>query len=384
LNLLVDLAALIEAMDQLVGQDPMEYGDTESIVALERQLSRFECFVTKSVVAFETAGAWALDGAKTPAAWLSTVGHLPKTEARRQLRRGRALTGLPICAEAWSNGDIGGAHLDLLDKARTDVTKEAMQRDEALLVEQAKGLKFEAFCGAVGYWAQLADPNGAEESEMERQARRDVFLTSSLDGMWFGQMTFDSISGTIVSEEHQRLERQLFEADWAKAAEELGRDPKIDELARTSAQRRADAMVEMAIRSKSAPADGRRPEPLFSVLVGYETMYGRISELANGHVVPPGALLPWIDGADFERIVFAPGKRVEVSETARFFTGATRRAIELRDRECTAECCDVRAERCQIDHIIPYGKGGLTNQENGRVLCGFHNRSRNQRPPPGD
>jgi hypothetical protein len=384
LNLLVDMTAFIEAMDELVGRDATECGDTESIVALERELARFECFVTKSVVAFETAGEWALDGARTPAAWLSTVGHLPKTEARRQLRRGRALDGLPICAEAWSKGDIGGAHVDLLDKVRTDVTREVMRRDEALLVDQAKGMKFEAFSGAVGYWAQLADPNGAEESEMERQARRDVFLTSSLDGMWFGQMAFDSISGAIVSEEHQRLERKLFEEDWAKAAEELGRDPRIDELARTSAQRRADAMVEMAVRSKSAPADGRRPEPLFSILVGYETMHGRICELANGHVVPPGALLPWIDGADFERIVFAPGKRVECSETARVFTGATRRAIEVRDRECTAECCDVRAGQCQIDHIIPYGEGGLTNQENGRVLCGFHNRSRNQRPPPAD
>ena len=380
----MELTALIEAIDDVVGQDPMEYGDTESIIALERQLSRLECFVTKSVVAFEAAGEWALDDAKTPAAWLSTVAHLPKAEARRQLRRGRALAGLPICAQAWSEGDIGGAHLDLLDKVRTDVTKEAMQRDEALLVDQAKGMKYEAFGAAVGYWAQLADPDGAEESEMERQARRDVSLTSSLDGMWFGKMTFDAISGTIVSEEHQRLERQLFEEDWAKAAEELGRDPRIGELARTSAQRRADAMVEMAVRSKSAPADGRRPQPLFSVLVGYETLHGRISELANGLVVPPGALLPWIDEADFERIVFAPHKRVEVSETSRFFTGATRRAIEIRDRECTAASCDVRADRCQIDHIIPYSKGGLTNQENGRVLCAFHNRSRNQRPPPGD
>ena len=380
----MELTALIEAIDDVVGQDPMEYGDTESIIALERQLSRLECFVTKSVVAFEAAGEWALDDAKTPAAWLSTVAHLPKAEARRQLRRGRALAGLPICAQAWSEGDIGGAHLDLLDKVRTDVTKEAMQRDEALLVDQAKGMKYEAFGAAVGYWAQLADPDGAEESEMERQARRDVSLTSSLDGMWFGKMTFDAISGTIVSEEHQRLERQLFEEDWAKAAEELGRDPRIGELARTSAQRRADAMVEMAVRSKSAPADGRRPQPLFSVLVGYETLHGRISELANGLVVPPGALLPWIDEADFERIVFTPHKRVEVSETSRFFTGATRRAIEIRDRECTAASCDVRADRCQIDHIIPYSKGGLTNQENGRVLCAFHNRSRNQRPPPGD
>src|ERR1017187_6198768 len=126
-------------MDQLVSEEASEYRDAESIIALERQLSRLECFVTKSALAFATEGEWALDGAKTPTAWLSTRAHLPKTEARRKLRRGRALAGLPVCAEAWSNGDIEGAHVDLLDKVRTDVTREAMQRDEALLVEQAKG-----------------------------------------------------------------------------------------------------------------------------------------------------------------------------------------------------------------------------------------------------
>ena len=77
--------------------------------------------------------------------------------------------------------------------------------------------------------------------------------------------------------------------------------------------------------------------------------------------------MPYLDGAWFERIVFAPGKRVECSVTSRFFTGATRRAIEVRDQECTHPYCETPAERCQIDHIIPYSQGGETTQENGQV-----------------
>lgn len=162
----------------------------------------------------------------------------------------------------------------------------------------------------------------------------------------------------------------------------LGRDPTAGELSRTSSQRRADALVEMATRSRTAPADGRRPDPLLSVLVGYETLHGRICELAQGTVVSPGSLLPWLDKAYFERVVFEPAARIEVSATARLFTGATRRAIELRDRECTHPFCDASAEACQVDHIIPSAANGPTTQENGRILCGFHNRMRNQRPPP--
>ena len=100
-------------------------------------------------------------------------------------------------------------------------------------------------------------------------------------------------------------------------------------------QRRADALVEMATRSRTAPAEGIRPAPLFSVFVGYETLHGRICELENGTVLAPSALSPWMDSAYFERAIFSLGNRVDVSVRARLFTGGTRRAIELRDRICT-------------------------------------------------
>src|ERR1700729_4224569 len=130
----------------------------------------------------------------------------------------------------------------------------------------------------------------------------------------------------------------------------------------------------MAVRSKAMPDNARRPEPLFSVLIDFPTLAGRVCELANGGIVSPGSLVPWLDQAWFERVVYAPGKRVECSITARFFTGATRRSIEVRDRHCTHPSCEAPAERCEIDHIIPYAQGGETTQENGRVYCAFHNR----------
>jgi hypothetical protein len=120
---------------------------------------------------------------------------------------------------------------------------------------------------------------------------------------------------------------------------------------------------------------------LFDVMIDFPTL-GRICELAQGMALTPGSLVPWLDRADFERAVFEPPDRVQVSATARLFTGATRRGIQLRDRECTHPYCDRPAVDCEVDHIQPYADGGLTTFENGRLLCGFHNRLRNQRPPP--
>ena len=243
--------------------------------------------------------------------------------------------------------------------ARRHRTEASMARDEEMLVAQAKEMGFEDFSRALDYWKQLADPDGADACDEERKASRNVFLESSLGGMWLGQMTLDPISGSIVAAELNRLEHDLFEADCAQAKERLGRTARIDELARTSGQRRADALVEMATRSRTAPADGIRPAPLFSVFVGYETMHGRICELENGTVLAPSALDPWMDSAYFERALFTLGNRVDVSVRARFFTGGTRRAIELRDRICTHPHCYEPAENCQVDHIETYADGGL-------------------------
>jgi hypothetical protein len=62
------------------------------------------------------------------------------------------------------------------------------------------------------------------------------------------------------------------------------------------------------------------------------------------------------------------------------FTGATRRAIEVRDRESIHPLCDRPAPDCQADHIIPFSAGGPTTQDNGRLACPHHNRARHHNP----
>ncbi len=386
----MELEVFAEALDALVASDAANYGDSASIETLYRLSARLESFVTEATAAFEVGEEWAAEGAKTASAWIATTCRLPRAAARRRVRLGRSLRHLPECARAWREGDIGPDAAQAIASARRHRTEASMARDEAMLVAQAKEMGFEDFHRALSYWKQLADPDGAEASDEERKDARNVFLESSFTGMWLGQMTLDPVSGSIVSGELNRLEHDLFESDCAEAKERLGRTARIDELARTSAQRRADALVEMATRSRTAPEDGIRPAPLFSVFVGYETLHGRICELENGTVLAPSTLSPWMDSAYFERAIFSLGNRVDVSVRARLFTGGTRRAIELRDRICTHPHCYEPAENCQGDHIEPYAQGGPTTQENGRLLCGFHNRLRNQRqqndqrqrPPP--
>ena len=381
---MIGIQELTQAIDDLIAEGVEAHCDSPSIKALVCQHSRLESVVSTAVGAYDTSGEWALDGARTAQAWLARSCRLPKAVARRMVRRSRHLHNLPVVAGAFEEGEITAAHVDAVAAVRRDDTAEALERDEALLVKQAKRLRFEHFAKAVSYWDQLADPDGTEEAAEARRARRDVYLEPSINGMYLGSITLDPISGSIVGGELGRIEDEFFEADWARAREELGQNPAKDQLWRTPAQRRADALVEMAARSSLVQPEGvhRPPAPLFSVLVDWPTLSGRVCELAEGVVVSPGELVAWLTLADFERAVMEPSGRVEVAKTRRMFAGATRRAIELRDRECAHPFCDVPGSRCQADHIVPWAQSGRTTQDNGRLLCGFHNRLRNQRPPP--
>jgi len=248
------------------------------------------------------------------------------------------------------------------------VTEEALTRDEGILVDAARTMKFAEFAGVVDYWEQLADQDGTDEAAEAKRARRDVYLYPSPNG-YLGEMRFDVISGAIVAKEHKRLEEELFEADWAEAKSASGVTPTSTTwpAPRPSAEPTPWSRWRSA-RPAPPPAPGARA-PLQRARRLPDALWAYLPTRA-GPVVAPGSLLSWLDTATFERIVFAPDKRAECSETSRFFTGATRRAVEVRDLQCQHEFCDRPAEECQIDHIVPFSQGGLTEQGNAQVLCG--------------
>ncbi len=286
------VGALTEAIDALVGADPATLGDPESIVELHRQLARLDAVVTAATAAFDASGNWAPDGARNASAWLATRCRVPKAVARRRARVGSRLHDLPECARSWLDGEVTADHVGAIAALGGRRTGDVLERDETVLVGHARSLRFDQFCRALAYWESLADPDGTESRDEARRARRDVYLEAGFEGMWLGRISLDPVAGAIVAGELERLELAHFDADRAEAAARLGRDPLVGDLLRTPGRRRADALVEMATRSRTAPADGRRPVPLFTVFVGYETLHGRICELAQGMAVSPSTVAP--------------------------------------------------------------------------------------------
>jgi 5-methylcytosine-specific restriction endonuclease McrA len=363
----------------------------DEVVALSGQLSRLESAVGIASSSFCAAGGHREEGARSGAVWLSLRGRLSRRRASSLLRCGSVASSLPRFAAAWASGELSCDHLSALSAHLScPRTRERLLADEELLCGLASSLSFAEFTRAVAYWAHHADPEGSTEAAEARRSRRDVSLVPSFGGTFFGRMVLDPVSGEIVARELDRLEAELFRDDVSEALERLGRDPETSELCRSAAQRRADALCLMAARSALVGDTPIEARPLLTVLVDAPTLFGRICETASGVVLDPSDLDGLLTRALVERAVFSAPSRVEISRRSRLFRGATRRAVEIRDRSCRHPLCEEPASRCQVDHVVPYAEGGETTQENGRLLCGFHNRLRlttegvpGRRGPPG-
>ena len=357
-----------------------ELDSSEDIRAQMQLRAGFDAIASRNVARWDAHKAWADDGARSGAAWLAGRCGLDKRNANRILRLGRACRDMPRTEEAWLAGAVHAEQVHVLATVREI---DGFADDEALLVEHASTMRYRHFVKAVDYWRLLHDPDDTAKRAERQVDERRFDLSQTFQGTWIGELRSDPISGEIVDITLREIDHELWRADWAEAKQRLGRDPLAHELRRTPKQRRHDALVEMAVRARTAPKGGRRPEPLFTVLVGYER-FEQICELASGTVLSPAALVQHLGDGWVERVVFeSPSRVIDVGEQRRIFTGATREAVIVRelvagDGTCYEDLCDEPAWRCQVDHMHEWSKGGPTVQANGRLACGHHNRKRNR------
>ena len=103
-----------------------------------------------------------------------------------------------------------------------------------------------------------------------------------------GEFMLDPIGGAMFHTALRRIERELYRAD------------KRDGVTRTTAERLAAALVEMAKRATACPADAQKPGPLLMVLAGQESL-AQICELSTGVVIDPHLVVPYLGEVDCRR-----------------------------------------------------------------------------------
>lgn len=363
---------LEEALDAL-NSDSYVFLDDKDIgprlIDLLTQRARLDAEIARMLGAFDLRGAFRTDGSRSAAAWLTAHTHMFRPEAYSWVRLAKRLRFMPATKKALTAGDITREHALRLAKLAFSPrrpVRDAFPAAEATLIEEGKDLLFADFERVLRYWQDLVDPDGSETAAADDFDARHLHASELLRGCVRIDGTMDPVGGAIFLTELTRIERELFDNDWTLAKAEHGDDVTAEQLSRSPAQRRADALTEMARRSAEheprTDADGE-VRPLFSVHIGPDVVT-RMCELASGTVIAPNLLVPHLGEADIERIIYGPEKRViELSKRDRFFRGGLRRAMQLRDRWCATDGCHELAEDCEVDHIKPTSQGGETTQE---------------------
>jgi Domain of unknown function (DUF222) len=362
------LETLSAGVDALLDDDVDVLDDAqldELVIGLSRHEARLTAVKARVLQRWESSAGWAGDGSRTAATALARDTMTSQKTATRELHRARALASMPATAAALAAGRFSVDYVDLLVRANQTWRNAVFADHEQLLVDEIAGLRYHQARRMIDYWCQQADAQAADERAQRDRDNAHLHASTTLDGNVVIDGVLDAVRGAIVTGELKRLEHDLYLAD------------KRNGVVRTPAQRRADALVEMARRSSGAA--GTPARPLVTVVVGDESL-ARLCELANGTVIAPGALVPGMCTAMLETVIFdGPSTVISVSRGCPS-TGAIRRAIQVRDRHCQHPSgCDIAAEDCDVDHITPYADDGLTAQWNGRLGCQPHNRNPHKR-----
>ena len=372
------------AVDELVGVDVAGLDDgtvADALVELRRVRARLAAVEARLLDAVDTRRPWASIGFRSTATWLADSDNTALGDGHDDVRLARRLRTMPATAAALAAGDITAAHAQRLAVLNAPDVAAAFAEAEELLVGQARTMRWADFVKALAYWLRQAREDRDPDPDRADRDHRHVTLDEGLrgTGLLSGELT--PLGKAEVSSALERIERELFESDWAAARAEHGEAATLADLARTPRQRRHDALVEMARRAVTAPAGGKRPKPLLSILGGYDA-FAKVCELGDGTVISPGTAASTLDEAMIERVVLDGPSRVLDLGHQRSFTGAARRAIEVTQRHCQERGCHVPGHRCEADHVWRFADGGPTRPDNGVLKCRPHNLARERPRPP--
>jgi hypothetical protein len=378
-----------------------------ALVAVERELRGASAAAVDLVADADWRALFMLDGHRSVKGWVAATVRLPYADVCRRVRMGRLFRRFPDVADLLRTGRMGVPQAAEL--ARAAANPRCGDRFDGVideLVDSALHDDFDTFQVVVREWERLADEDGAHRgAEAAHEARRagfaavgDTAVLSGLFGVMQGEAMARILDGYTQAE---------FAADWDEAVRRFGPDPTPAQLARTAAQRRADALFAIFLAAAAHEGDGVTVDPTVSIIVDQETFERQLSSLLGADagqdpdrggphpgpneerigatcrtvggwpVDPVDAVAAAILGHVRRVVVGGDGVIIDLGRRRRLFTGSARDAAILQaalDRmgRCIWPGC--RLSNIQIDHATDWQHHGPTDVANSSPLCGHHNR----------
>lgn len=318
-------------------------------------------------------------GATTDTELLRRAGSISGHTARRRARTATALAALPDAHTALAGGAISFDHAAVLAALWQDLTPHTRSRlveDHPALVDTATTCSPETFRRRLATWHRhVAEAEADTLAERRRQRTRTTSGTDE-DGMGWLNATLTPEQFAIVSGVLDRLVDELWRAERAGALPDHAAPATVHD----NAQRRADALVELARRAAGATAaDARAAQPTMHVLIDLHTLTDGLHDhtratFGDGTPISVSAARRLAcDAHIIPHVLGAAGQPLDIGRTRRLATGAQRNALRvLHHGTCGIENCDVPFDYCDIHHITWWEHSGPTDLANLVPLCSRH------------
>jgi hypothetical protein len=370
-------------------------GDRRRVLTeLDRVVDGLTAVRAAVLVAERDAGTWRGSGDRSFEASRARSGRVGQRVATAQVRQAAQLAAVPEAVAAVVEGLISVEHAAVIGAVastgtpaqRAAVASEEGRRD---LMALAQDVDAGTFATSVARWVATVNPAGSEVGHEAQRAERYLQVATTPRGTFIkGRM--DSMAGHKLT----------------RALEALSPRPGAEDD-RSPGQRHADALEAMAGRILAAPdtkPGGHVPPQVTMILTAETWVAGRAERdrrrhagsasvgtdgvpgyepatLEDGTPVPASVLAAAMCDCEITRVVIdAEGVPLDVGRSQRVFTGAQRRAVIARDRECAWPGCDSHARWDDVHHIRWWERDeGPTSVENGVLLCSFHHHEVHRR-----
>jgi hypothetical protein len=297
------------------------------------------------------------------------LGMNPHTAAIHLNQAHDLVTRLPATTAALEAGEIDYVRAKAMKDLTEVLTDAQARRVEEKVLAYGRRTNPGRFRQSVRYHVIAVDPSAAERLRRTAKASRDVTGRDLAEGM--GQLAI-----TLEPHEAQAAYDQI---------NVLANKVKTPE--RSLAQCRADVFMDLVLGkvTERAPVNVNVVVPM-STLMGLNQSPGEITGF--GPITAEYAR-DLARHATWRRMITDEHGQVLEVDRRRFASPALARHVRLRDRICRQPGCGRPAERCQIDHTVRYGGGGVTALDNTSALCGKHNLMRersgwdSRQPVPG-
>lgn len=299
---------------------------------------------------------------------LAAVCRTSPYEADVRCRTSLALrVRLPGAAAAVRSGALPWAQAVVLARESDGLDPAASEAVERTVLGDPRAVSVRQVRDATRAAVESVRPRMADERERNAHAVRSLQFWPHDDGTTdlFARLTTD---GAITV---------------AAALEPLAGSQGPDDE-RTAEQRRADALVALAIGG-TEPQHPGRPTVSLTLLARLDPsrpVTGGLTQglLAGGHLgatplAPETLRRLTCEAAVAAATVTADGAVGPESARRRFPDAAMRRRLEARDQRCAFPGCPVAARRCHAHHIRHWSQGGPTTDENLVLTCHRHHNA---------